>query len=67
MRDLYLKRNELNEKSQKLRVAKFDPRISKDMIEVLIRKQKEIYKRFKFYDEYIKIGGKLKWKTGDTY
>lgn len=48
MRDLYLKRNELNEKSQKLRVAKFDPTIKRDMIDKLIRKQKEIIKGLNF-------------------
>lgn len=59
MRDLYLKRNELSRKSQNLQTAKFDLRLSGDQVNELVRVQDEIYKRFKFYDEYLKIGGKL--------
>jgi hypothetical protein len=59
MRDLYLKRNELSRKSQKLQTAKFDLSLTGDQVNELVRVQDEIYKRFKFYDEYLKIGGKL--------
>ncbi len=59
MRDLYLKRNELNARSQKLRAAKFKENISRDKVTELIHEQEEIWKRYKFYDNYIKIGGKL--------
>ena len=59
MRDIYLKRNELSRKSQKLQTAKFDLSLTGDQVNELVRVQDEIYKRFKFYDEYLKIGGKL--------
>lgn len=59
MRDLYLKRNELNARSQKLRTAKFKENISREKIKELIEQQEEIYKRYKFYDNYIKIGGRI--------
>lgn len=59
MRDLYLKRNELNQKSQKLRCAKFENNISRDKVTELIKVQEEIYNRYKFYDNFLKIGGKM--------
>lgn len=60
MRDIYLKRNELNELSQKLRVAKFDNNLKDDQVTNLIKEQDKIYQKYKFYDNYIKIGGKVK-------
>ena len=60
MRDLYLKRNELKFCSKKLRVAKFQGDITREQIQKLVSEQDRIYKKYKFYDEYIKIGGKLK-------
>jgi hypothetical protein len=60
MRDIYLKRNELNELSQKLRVAKFDNNIKDDQVTKLIKEQDKIYQKYKFYDNYLKIGGKVK-------
>jgi hypothetical protein len=59
MRDIYLKRNELNHLSQKLRVAKFDSGISREKVTELINKQQEVYNRYKFYDNFLKIGGKI--------
>lgn len=59
MKDLYLKRNELNEKSQKLRVVKFHGDLPREKITKLMKEQDEIYKRWKFYDNYIKIGGRI--------
>lgn len=59
MRDLYLKRNELNKNSQKLRSAKFQENISREKVREIIKQQQEIYKRYKFYDEYLKIGGRM--------
>ena len=66
MKDLYLKRNELNRISQKLRVAKFMGDISKEKVTELMKTQDEIYKRWKFYDNYIKIGGKIYGKEIHT-
>ena len=59
MRDLYIKRNELNRISQTLRTAKFQDGISRDQVSKIVEEQKEAYNRFKFYDNFIKIGGKL--------
>jgi len=60
MRDLYIKRNELCSKSNKLQVAKWDIKLSKDKVTDLIKKQDDVYKRYKFYDNYIKIRGEMK-------
>ena len=59
MRDLYLKRNELNRISQVLRTAKFQDGISREQVTKIFKEQEEAYKRFKFYDNYLKIGGKI--------
>ena len=59
MRDLYLKRNQLCESSLILRNMKFQGDLPRERITQLIKEQNEIYKRFKFYDNYLKIGGKL--------
>ena len=60
MRDLYIKRNELCSKSTDLQVAKWDIKLSKDKITDLIKKQDDVYKRYKFYDNIIKIRGEMK-------
>ena len=59
MRELYLKRNELNKLSQNLRSAKFEDGISKEQVTKLVETQKDVYNRFKFYDNFLKIGGKI--------
>lgn len=59
MRDLYLKRNQLCEYSLILRNMKFQGDLSREKITELIEEQNEVFKRFKFYDNYLKIGGKL--------
>ena len=60
MRDLYIKRNELCSKSTELQVAKWDIKLSKDKITDLIKKQDDVYKRYRFYDNIIKIRGEMK-------
>lgn len=60
MRDLYIKRNELCSKSTELQVAKWDIKLCKDKITDLIKKQDDVYKRYKFYDNIIKIRGEMK-------
>ena len=59
MRDLYLKRNQLCEYSLILRNMKFQGDLPREKITELIEEQNEVFKRFKFYDNYLKIGGKL--------
>ena len=60
MRDLYIKRNELCSKSTELQVAKWNIKLSKDKITDLIKKQDDVYKRYKFYDNFLKIRGEMK-------
>lgn len=60
MRDLYIKRNELCSKSTELQVAKWDIKLNKDKITDLIKKQDDVYKRYKFYDKFLKIRGEMK-------
>ena len=59
MRDLYLKRNELRELSKNLRSCKFDMQIAKEDVTHIIKVQNDVWNRYKFYDNYIKIGGKI--------
>jgi hypothetical protein len=54
MRDLLDKRNELCKLSQNLRVVKFDSFLAKEDISHLIEVQDQVYKRWKFYDNFIK-------------
>ena len=60
MRDLYLKRNKLCDLSFMLRSEQFNVYLNKEQLSLIIKNRKEVYKRFKFYDNYIKIGGKIK-------
>lgn len=60
MKELYLKRKQLCDTSLNLRTLKFDSTLTKEEVNNLIRKQNEVYKKWKFYDNYIKIGGKIK-------
>lgn len=60
MKDIILKRNELCKSSLKLRCAKFQADIPREKVKKLIEEQDKIYKKYKFYDNFIKIGGKIK-------
>lgn len=60
MRDLYLKRNQLCDLSFKLRSHQFNIHLNKQELDKVINIRRDVYKRWKFYDEYIKIGGKVK-------
>ena len=60
MRDLYIKRNELCKKSCDMRDAKWDLDIKPDLVDELVKEQDKVYKRFKFYDNYLKEREKLK-------
>ena len=54
MRDIFLKRNELRRKSTALRTIKFDPRIKKEIANRETEVQNKIYKKFQFYNHFIK-------------
>ena len=60
MRDLYLRRKQLCDTSMNLRSLKFEVGMEKEEIDKIIKIQNEAYKRWKFYDNYLKIGGKIK-------
>lgn len=60
MKELYLKRNKLCDLSFMLRSEQFNAYLNKEQLSLIIKNRKEVYKRFKFYDNYIKIGGKIK-------
>ncbi|MBQ1551415.1 MAG: hypothetical protein IIZ67_04855 [Bacilli bacterium] len=60
MRDLYIKRNELCKKSMIMSVVKWDLVLSDNRLDELIKEQDKVYKRFKFYDNYLKEREKLK-------
>lgn len=54
MQDIYLKRNELCKNSIKLRSVKFDENIKREDTFKLNKVQNEVYKKYIFYNEYIK-------------
>ena len=58
MNNIYLKRNELSEKSKWLRSAKFDIKIKNSQAFKIDEEQQKIYQKFKFYNEYIKAKNK---------
>ncbi len=60
MRDLYIKRNELCKKSMIMQVVKWDLVLSDNRVDELIKEQDKVYKRFKFYDNFLKEREKLK-------
>lgn len=60
MRDLYIKRNELCKKSCDMRTAKWDLDIKPELVDELVKEQDKVYKKFKFYDSYLKEREKLK-------
>lgn len=67
MKDIYLKRNELCDYSFRLRTLQFGTWTKHDNLGKIIKERKEIMNKWKFYDNYIKMGGKLKCKKKDMY
>ena len=62
MTNIYLKRNELSEKSKQLRSIKFDINVKNEKSFELDREQDTVYNKFKFYNEYIKAKNKKEVK-----
>lgn len=60
MKDIYLKRNKLRENSIKLRSTKFDKSLKREETFKLNEEQTKIYKKFNFYNEFIKAYNKEK-------
>lgn len=68
MTNIYLKRNELNEKSKNLRLVKFDSSIkNRDTSVNIDKEQNKIYKKFTFYNEYIKAINKKEVKDNEVH
>ena len=67
MTNIYLKRNELNEKSKKLRSIKFDNNVKEERSFEIDKEQTEIYKKFTFYNEYLKAINKKEVKENEIY
>lgn len=62
MKDLVEERNKLYYKASQLKDLKFEKYISQELSLKLLKEEREIYKRYLFYKNYIKIGGKLNGK-----
>lgn len=62
MKDILIKREDLRNRSQKLRVIKFDDKIDKDQVAVLIKEQDKVYKKWKFYNGIVKALNKKEKK-----
>lgn len=58
MTNIYLKRNELSEKSKHLRSAKFDIKVKMKKSIEIDKEQDKIWNKFNFYNEYIKAKNK---------
>lgn len=54
MKDIYLQRNKLRDNSIKLRSAKFEKRLSKEETFKLNEEQNKVYKKFCFYNNFLK-------------
>ena len=68
MTNIYLKRNELNERSKSLRLVKFDGSIkNRDTSVNIDKEQNKIYKKFTFYNEYIKAINKKEVKDNEVH
>ena len=67
MTNIYLKRNELNEKSKKLRSIKFDNSVKEERSFEIDKEQNEIYKKFTFYNEYLKAINKKEVKEDEIH
>lgn len=66
MTNIYLKRNELCEKSKQLRSIKFDIKVKNDRSFDINKEQDKVYNKFKFYNEYIKAKNKEEVKEWIT-
>lgn len=60
MRDILLKRNKLINDAMRLREVKFDESVSKTYGRKLNVEQDKLWKKYEFYDNYIKAKDKEK-------
>lgn len=60
MKDIFLKRNELRQKSSHLREMKFEPSIKSHQVDTIAREQNKIYNHWNFYDKFLKAREEVK-------
>lgn len=58
MKDLLIKRNKLRKNAMILRSVKFDEKVNGDKVTVLNKEQDKLWKKYKFYDNFIKANQK---------
>lgn len=63
MKDLILKRNELRKNAMDMRPAKFEPGLSYEQQKKIDDEQDKIYKKYKFFDNYLKKREEVKRKN----
>lgn len=59
MKDIIIERNRLRQASSQLRTAKFDPSFTNNF-EKVEKEQTKLYKKFRFYDNFLKVRDKVK-------
>lgn len=60
MKDILLERNKLMKNSIKMRSMKFDPELNDKQIAEITKQQNKIYKKWYFYDKFIKAREEVK-------
>lgn len=60
MKNILLKRNELREGSVRMSSMRFDPELKQEEVDKVAMQQKQLYKKWKFYDGFIKATSKKK-------
>ena len=58
MKDLLIKRNKLRKDAMILRSVKFDKKVNGDRVTILNKEQDDLWKKYKFYDNFIKAKNK---------
>ena len=58
MKDLLIKRNKLRKDAMILRSVKFDKKVNGDRVTILNKEQDGLWKKYKFYDNFIKAKNK---------
>lgn len=58
MKDLLMKRNKLRNDAMQLRTIKFDEKVKDDKVGNLNKEQDKLWKKYKFYDNFIKANQK---------
>lgn len=60
MKDILLKRNDLKNRSSRMRSMRFEPDIKDEQVDKIVEEQNKIYKHWNFYDKFIKAREEVK-------